>query len=67
MSWLGTYLRVISTVIATTSTTVRFSSRGRVTISAVWRRRHGLQVRTRVVVAATESGNLLKRVGRVRH
>jgi bifunctional DNA-binding transcriptional regulator/antitoxin component of YhaV-PrlF toxin-antitoxin module len=38
-----------------------------VTIPAVWRRRHRLQGRTRVVVAATESGILLKRVGRVRH
>jgi len=67
MSWLSQYLRVISTVMATTATTVSFSSRGRVTIPAVWRRRHGLQGRTRVVVAATESGILLKRVGRVRH
>ena len=54
-------------VMATTATTVRFSSRGRVTIPAVWRRRHGLQGRTRVVVAATESVILLKRGGRVRH
>ena len=67
MSWLGAYLRVISMVMATTATTVRFSSRGRLTIPVVWRRRHGLQGRTRVVVAATESGILLKRVGRARH
>jgi len=44
--------------------TVRFSTRGRVTVPAALRRRYGVKARRRVVVEATAAGILLKVVGR---
>jgi AbrB family looped-hinge helix DNA binding protein len=44
----------------TNSYTVRFSTRGRVTIPAAVRRQHGIKGDSRVAFAATPSGIVLK-------
>ncbi len=62
MSWRSIYFPIISMVMAKNAVTVRFSTRGRVTIPAALRRKHWIQGGSRLAFEVTPSGILLKTI-----